>query len=224
MNCINLFIKTAILFIWYLFSNMLIGDILAIFKINDRLMINFVSDILFMFIALILYRKDIIFSIKRFNNEYKLSTKIFIIMKYVSLIFVVISIYGIIVSIIFKCESVTDANMNSFYIYAKTSPLYAVLKSLIFAVIAEELLFKKSIRDLITNNILFIIISGSIYAFMNIAYTDLSFISAITFIRCFIFSSILSYIYIKNDDNIFMVMLVKFFYNLIPLLLLLLGV
>ena len=131
--------------------------------------------------------------------------------------------YGKIIDLLFKGVSVTDAKTDSLYTLSNSSLLYAMFKTLIFAVIAEELLFKKSIRDLITNNILFIMISSSIYAFMNIAYTELSFISFITFIRCFIFSGILSYIYIKNDDNIFIVMLVKFFYNLIPLLLLLFG-
>ena len=133
-------------------------------------------------------------------------------------------IYGKIVDILFKTGNVSEANTNSLRVIAKASPLYAFFKSLIFATIAEELLFKKSIRDLINNNILFLMISSSIYAFMNIAYTELSYISLITFIRCFIFSGTLCYIYIKNDDNIFMAMLVKFFYNTIPLLLLLLDV
>lgn len=223
MNRTNSFIKAILLFLYYLFANILICDILELFDINNQMLINFITDILFLIVICFIYKKDIIASIKQFNSKYKLRDKIWKIFKFVLLLAFIMVSYGKIIDLLFKEVSVTDANTDSLYTLANISLLYAMFKTLIFAVIAEELLFKKSIRDLVTNNILFIIISGSIYAFMNIAYTDLSFISIITFIRCFTFSSVLSYIYIKSDDNIFMVMLVKFFYNLIPLLLLLIG-
>ena len=92
---------------------------------------------------------------------------------------------------------------------------------MIFAPVAEELVFKKTIREIINNDILFIVTSSLIYALINIMYTDISVLTIIDMISYFAFSAVLSHIYIKNKDNIFMPMLIKFSYNLIPLIIML---
>lgn len=218
------FIKTVFIFVLYLTYNILISNFFNLLGITNNTLIEFIADVLFLIVILFFYNKSILVSIKEFNIKSKIKNKILSIMKFVVLIILINILYGKVIDIFFNNINTKDANTLALYAFADISFIYTIFKTLIFAPVAEELLFKKSIRDIIDNNILFFIVSGCLYAFMNIIYTDLSFVSIITFIRCFILSSILSYVYIKNDDNIFYVMLVKFFYNLIPLALLMLGV
>lgn len=96
---------------------------------------------------------------------------------------------------------------------------YLIFKMLIFSVIAEELLFKQTIRELINIDWLFIIISSLIYAFVTIIYSDLLFISTwITFLWCFVVEAFLAFIYVKQE-NIIVPMTSKFLYNLIKVVL-----
>lgn len=218
------FVKTVSIFVLYLLYTNLISAVLGLFGLTDNALIGFVADMLFLLVILFVYNKDLLTSIKDFFNNKNWVTKLGVVIKFVLITSIVNIIYGIIAENIFSSVDTTDANTLAIYAFADTSTLYTIFKILIFAPIAEELIFKKSIREVITNNTLFVVVSGVLYAFMNIIYTDISAVSIITFIRCFISSSILSYAYIKNNDNIFIVMLVKFCYNLIPLTLLLLGV
>ena len=100
--------------------------------------------------------------------------------------------------------------------------MYSLFKTLIFAPIAEELLFKEAIRDVVKNNIAFILISSSIYTAMNFMYASTD-ILLLDLIKYFMFSVILSLAYIKNNDNIVVVIFIKFFYNLLLTLLLIIN-
>ena len=102
----------------------------------------------------------------------------------------------------------------------KTNYLYTVFKILIFAPIAEELLFKNTIRSIVKNNVVFIIASSLLYTAMNFIFTTTSLgYMAIDIIQYFIFSVLLCFMYIKNRDNIVVIMFIKCLYNLIPIIL-----
>src|SRR5574344_1225786 len=101
---------------------------------------------------------------------------------------------------------------------------YTLFKTVIFSSIAEELVVKQSIRYVIDNNLLFIVISTLIYSAMNVAYTDLSGTALIAnTIPYALFAIATGILYIKNKDNIYMVMVVKLLYTLIPLTVMLVG-
>ena len=141
------------------------------------------------------------------------------------LIITVVNIFGGIISdLIFGSNTPLDENTTSLRVIADISSLYTIFKALIFASVAEELLFKKAIRDVIQNDVLFCIVSSVIYATVNIMYTNITIFSIVDFIQYFIFSILLSYCYVKNKDNVFIIMVIKFVYALFPLTLMLLGV
>ena len=103
--------------------------------------------------------------------------------------------------------------------------MYTIFKALIFSVIAEELVFRKSISEVIDNKVAFVIISSIVYSATNIIYSDLSnlsvWINAIIYLCTYL---TLSIIYVKNKDNIYPVMVMKFVLNLFPVIILLSGV
>jgi len=121
-------------------------------------------------------------------------------------------------------SNTTDENSNAIDNLFGISTIYTLFKTLVFATIAEELLFKKSIHECISNKIIFIIVSGLIYSTLNIVFSILTFeFLFIDFLPYFLFSTVLSIAYLNNDNNIIVVILIKFFYNLIPTILLLMG-
>jgi hypothetical protein len=72
--------------------------------------------------------------------------------------------------------------------------------------------------------VLFVISSSLIYAVMNVIYGDLSSPYLLTdALSYFAVSATLATMYIKNQDNIILVMFIKFFYNLIPMCIMIAG-
>ena len=104
------------------------------------------------------------------------------------------------------------------------SKVYTVFKTLIFSVVAEELLYRESLRDIIDNNVVFVITSVIIYTLMHFIFAGLPESNVLIYIMIYFIPAILfSLAYIKNKSNIIILMLIKFTYNLIPLAILLLG-
>lgn len=216
-------LKVIIIFLFYFIYTTVISSILNFCGITDDLIAVFIADLLFFLGIVIIYKNSIKEGFLKFFKNYSLSKKIIFIIKWIAILFAVNMLGGIITEILFPSLE-EDGNTGTLYSIASISTFYMIFKTLIFAPIAEELLFKKSIRGLIPNNLVFIIASSLIYALINIMYIEFSLFTIIDVISYFMFSVVLSYIFVKNEDNIFMPMLIKFFYNLIPLTILLLGI
>lgn len=89
---------------------------------------------------------------------------------------------------------------------------------MIFGVVAEELLFRESISDVIKNNVMFVIVSSLLYTLMNFLYSDLTIEYVWIYILMYLLPSFLfSLAYVYNKNNILMLMLIKFVYNLFPI-------
>lgn len=215
--------KVIIIFLFYFIYTTVISGVLSLCGIKDELIAVFIADLVFFLGMVIIYKDSIKEGFLKFIKNYSLSKKIIFIVKWVAILFAVNMLGGIITEILFPSLE-EDGNTGALYSIASISTFYMIFKTLIFAPVAEELLFKKTIRGLISNNVVFIIASSLIYALINIMYIDFNVFAIIDVISYFIFSVILSYIFVKNEDNIFMSMLIKFFYNLIPLTILLLGI
>lgn len=216
-------LKLIIIFLAYFIYTTVISQLLGVFNIKNQVVASFIADLLF-FLGIVIFYKDALKdSIKRFIKELSFTSKIIFIIKWVAILFVINIVGGMITEMIFPSLN-GDGNTESIYSIASISTFYMIFKTLIFAPIAEELIFKKTTRELISNDLTFIVTSSLIYALVNIMYTDITYLTLIDLLQYFIFSSVLSYIYVKNKDNIFMPMLIKFFYNLIPLTILLLKI
>lgn len=212
-------IKTSIIFIIYIFFTSLLNWLLNLVGINNNIVTMFLADIIFALIIIIIYKKDL----QKDFEELKKQTKIKDILIMVLILFIVNIVFSLFLIAVPQLKGL-DSNSESIIKLFELSTIYTIFKTLIYAPIIEELVFKKSIRDVINNDIVFIIISSSIYTIMNFIYTTgITEYMLFDIIQYFTFSTILSIFYVKKQ-NIIPVMIVKFIYNLIPTFLLIIKV
>lgn len=209
-------IKTIIVLVAYFTYNLVISSLLMVIGLNSSISSFFISDLLFLLGVIIIYRQDIKTDFKSFNNEGKISKKILTVLFWILMIFVVNLLFGAITNGMF--DSSQDSNTSALYSLGQESLVYMVFKTLVFSIVAEELVFKKSISKVINSKILIVILSSLFYAIANIIYCDLTSLPVwIDALGYFVIYLITSIMYVKHNNNIFLVMIVKFFYNLIPL-------
>lgn len=226
MITINKFgvMKTLLVFIAYFAYTMVINCILGVFGINDPIQVSFVADILFAFVIIFIYRNVISKSFSDFRKSNSFFKRFMIVLFGVITLFIINILGGVCGEILFSNMNDVDQNTTMIYELADMSTVYMIFKTLIFASVVENIVFRVSIRELTTNNIMFVVSSSLIYALVNVMYSEFSMFIFVDMIQYFLISMFLSLIYIKNKNSIYPVMLVLFFYNLIPLTILLFGI
>lgn len=221
-NKIYYLLKTIIIFVCYMFYSVIFNKIFSLFGLNNTIISMIVADIIFFIGIIYVYKDRLKNDFNHFKSEYSTKNKIWTIIKWILIILAVNVLMGILTEIFYpELANVVDQNTSAVTKLFNASFMYSLFKTLIFAPIAEELLFKEAIRDVFKNNIAFILISSSIYTAMNFMYA--SSIQCLDLLGYFLFSLILSLAYIKNNDNIVVVIFIKFFYNLLPTLLLIIN-
>ncbi len=207
------FFKVLLLFVLYILNNFIIYMVFSKIGINNSILMIFIADLIFLFISVLLYKKDLMIDFYKLKKNYNIKKIIKIIIKNLILIFCI----NIIISFIASFFTGDIEELNSIQNLVNESIPYLIFKSLIFSPIAETILFQKSIKSITNSKVLYMLSSTLIFVLMNIAYMDFSscfFIFDI--IGYFSMALVFSYMYIKND-NIFPIMITKFLYNIIPL-------
>lgn len=216
-------IKMFLVFFVYFFYTMYAGSVLAGIGVNDTVVANFIADVIFMLFVIYMYSHNLKGDIKKFKN-YSWKKILKTIVLWVVIIFAFNILYGMLLDFIAPGFENTDANTAAVYNLYSVSGWYTIFKTMIFGTLAEEILYRESIRDNVKNNFLFVLLSASIYTFMYVIFSGMvegfELVSILAYFLPGIFFSIA---YIRNDNNILLLSLVKFCYNLIPLTVLLLG-
>ncbi len=214
-------IKTLLIFIGYVFFTNILGLILKLVGINNNVTTMFISDLIYTLIVIKSYKSDLQ---KEFKEYKKQKSKLKNILIWVLILFGTNILFSLILKLMIPQLNSLDNNSESLVQLFEISTIYTFFKTLLYAPVIEELVFKKSIRDIINNDIAFVLISSSIYTIMNFIYTSsIPKYMYFDIIQYFTFSSILSIAYIKNK-NIIPIMIIKFIYNLIPTILLIIKV
>jgi len=216
-------LKLLLIYLVYFSYTTIISYSLKVFGITNDIVLSFISDIIFLIGIIVLYKDSLKNGFIEFFEKYKMSKKVLFILKWVAILFGINIIGGIITELLVP-NLLEDGNTTKIYSIASLSTIYTVFKTLVFISLAETLVFQKSIREVINNNTLFIIVSSLVYSLINVMYTDISLLTIIDMVSYFVFSSMLSYIYIKNNNNILVPIIIKFFYNLIPLSLMIISI
>ena len=94
----------------------------------------------------------------------------------------------------------------------KMSPIYVYLSAVIFAPIAEELVFRRGIKNIVGDNIIFVLVSGILFGLLHVL-TSMS--SSIDILYLIPYSAIgISFAYmLYKTDNIFVSMGFHFLHN-----------
>lgn len=210
----KLLIKTiSVFFIYFLYSYIL--NLLF----DGSITASFIADLLFMFGIIFAYKDNLKEDAKNLKTKYNIGKIIKTILIWVVIIFVFNIGIGFVIDLISPLAGKTlDDNTTAIDSLFKISTIYTIFKTMVFGIIAEELLFRESINDVVKNKWLFIFVSSVIYTLFNFIFTDFtdSYI-VLSILTYFLPALIFSTAYYKNNCNIIILMLIKFTYQLIPL-------
>ncbi len=188
------------------------------FSNTNLTFINFLTYFIFLIIILFIYSKDL----KKYFYELKKDKKKFKTLLLYFVIFFLIStvLRSIILNII---EQNTNINFNvdisnkTIYSLFKIFPsgtLFVIFFTCIFTPVVEELVFRKSIRDVIDNNILFIIVSSILSWYFQVSLLSPNISEFVLAISTLLNSIFASYIFVKKD-NILYSILPRMMYNIL---------
>ena len=134
----------------------------------DKVIYSLSCSLLFLSIIMLCYRKTLIKDFKpyfkNFGRNFENSFKYY-------LVGVGVMIFGnLIITLLFQGDLSTNETTVRSYINA--SPLLMAIDISFYAPLAEELLFRKSVRDVVKNKWLYIFISGFIFGGMHVIGTE----------------------------------------------------
>lgn len=177
---LNILKSIGIIFLMLLFTSIFF----IIFNINpnnitDKQYMIYVtiSNIILLGIYILIYRKILITDLKKYKNNFKHYIKESI--KYWAIGFGIMVISNLFITIILNKG--IAGNEQEVRNYIDKFPLYMLFSTVIFAPITEELTFRKSIKDAISNKWFYILTSGLIFGMLHIVtyitnWTDLVFL------------------------------------------------
>ena len=164
-------IKLVIIFTAFLCSSLFKLIPVYLFNINVKNMSNttfalltLFSDICILIIALILYGKELVKEWKIFKK--KPGENFDIAFKYYFIGLAIMIGSNIIINFILKLGN--SQNEQAVQNLIKTNPLLMLLFAGLFAPIIEEIVFRKSLKNVLKNTYLFIFISGFIFGLLHI--------------------------------------------------------
>lgn len=187
------------------------------FSDMDNVIYQLICSLLFLAVIVIVYRKTLI---KDFKPYFKSFAKNFEESFKYYLVGVGIMIFSnLIITLLFSGE--LSSNESTVRTYINTSPLLMFIDISIYAPLAEELLFRKSIKDIFKNKWLYIFVSGFIFGALHVIGTE-GILGILYLIPYCSLGFTFAYIYSKTD-NIYSSVMMHMMHNTISLILLLVG-
>jgi len=186
--------------------------------INLTYSICFITDLIYLIAIILCYKKTLIKDFKLFKKN--LATNLENAFKYWLLGFIVMIIGNII--ILFFTKQGLAQNEENVRILIKQLPLYMIFSVSIYAPITEELIFRKSIKDFISNKYLYILTSGLIFGGLHVISYINSIADAIYLIPYCALGFAFAYSYYKSN-NIYSTIIMHCMHNTIAIAIQLIG-
>ena len=209
-------IKNILIFISYFVYEYLFIAILEAFginysnlKYNNKVLLVFTFYVIYLLFIIFMYRKELIEDIHDFKKNYKKYLN-----KYVALYFLGVLLMAVSNLILQKITNLEiSGNEENVRALISKVPLFMAFSSVIYAPFIEEMIFRKSIKNIINNKYVFIILSGIIFGALHISnFRD--FNQILMGIPYIIMGIDFAYIYYKTN-NIFTTMTFHLCHNLI---------
>lgn len=205
-----------VLFSYFAFQVLQILPI-VIFNIDfDKLNIIFQStyliftQALYLAFLIFMYRNDLKKNWKDFKKNHKKYFKDYFKFFYILIILVMVT--NLVIMLITNNNDGAE-NQQQIIDILKKSPVYAYIAAVMFAPVIEELIFRKSFRDILPDKfkILFIVFSGVVFGLMHvIPFSNPQ--ELLYLISYSIPGIILGYVFVKSD-NLFTNIGIHFVYN-----------
>ena len=211
------------LFCLYLTYSLVFSNISSSLNLNNNISLFFISDVFFLILIVYVYRNklkkdfNLLLKEKRFYAQRILKSFIFLL--------ILLLLIAIVSSVLFYNNYKWNNNNYALYSLYKSDFIYFALKIFIFSILAEELLFRESVYLATRNDWVFLFVSSGIYLLFNFLFSNyennfLFWNLIIIFIQAFAFS----WVYLKNKKNIVAFFFIKLLYNIVPYLVLVMGV
>lgn len=208
-------LKTILLYLFYFLYTYFASAIIALVPAVNGQIVMTVLDVLFILMAIFCYKTELKKDLDAIKSKQN-TKKIIKIVLFGVATMIVLNVFIALLAQIFNSDVLMDQNTASIQVLANQSMLYTIFKMMIFGVVAEEILFRESLNEVLTNDFIFVIVSTIIYTCMHFVFVGAP--TSIFQVLPYVFLAILlGTIYVKNKRNIVLVMLIKFTYNLIPL-------
>lgn len=202
-NNVKKILKAIIIFGLYYGFSYAVEFIINLFNINIssfkyiyKLIYLYVMELIpFIFVVLI-YRKDLIKNFKIFKNNIENYADKYV--RYYLLGVVLMSVSNIIISMITS----TDTSNNEEIVRRITDilPIYSVISCVIFAPLVEELIYRKTIKNIFVNKKLSIIMSGLLFGLAHVIGTYKEILDLLYVIPYGLFGAVFMYVYIDSDN------------------------
>lgn len=186
--------------------------------IKEYLTYTILFEALLIILFIVIYYKTIKNDIKKYFNNF--SKNFELSFKYWLIGFIVMVVSNLIIT--FVLDKTIAGNEEVIRDYLDIAPLLMIFSTVIYAPICEELSFRKSIKDAISNKYIYILVSGLIFGFLHI----INFINGPSDLIYLIPYSALGIafaaLYYKTD-NIFSTITVHAMHNLLSVLVYFIG-
>lgn len=147
------------------FFVLIFGSNIESFSLTIKVILSLISNLIIIGILCFIYRDTLLTDLKGFFNK-NFGENIELAFKYWFLGFLVMLGSNLIISII--TNGGIAGNEESVRELIDSAPLYMVFDVAIYAPITEELIFRKSIRDFISNKWVYILVSGIIFGGLHV--------------------------------------------------------
>lgn len=132
---------------------------------TEYILYTTISNIILLGIYILIYRKTLINDLKKYKKNIKNNIKISI--KYWAIGFGIMIVSNLIITFILNKEIAGNEQQVRNYIDA--FPLYMIFSTIIYASLTEELTFRKSIKEAISNKWFYVLTSGLIFGILHIS-------------------------------------------------------
>lgn len=181
----------------------------------DKITYLLIINIIYLLFVVFIYRKELIGDLKEF--------KIKNIFRYVPIYLFGILLMGLTNTIIYKITNTTiSGNEALVRNYIKLFPIYMCFSTVIYAPVMEEIIFRKTFKNVIKNSTLFIFISGIVFGLVHISFSNNIINDLLLTIPYIIMGIDFAYIYHKSN-NIFTTITLHSLHNLILLIIQFIG-
>ena len=188
--------------------------------INDKEYIFYLtlSNITLIIIYILIYRKTLMKDFKNFTKD--LTANLETSLKYWLIGFIIMVVSNLIITYILNKDIASnEQNVRS---YIDAFPLFMIFNTVIYAPLTEELTFRKSIKDAISNKWLYIIISGIVFGMLHISSYIISPIDLVYLIPYGALGISFAMLYYKTN-NIFSTISMHAMHNLLAVIVYMLG-
>ena len=216
--------KNVFMFLFYFIYKIIPILILNLININTSTWNNLQKNIylistgvIYLLFVLFIYRKELKDDFIKLKGNYLNDLSKFIPIYVFGVLLMAISNM-----IVFKFTNMNlSGNEVNVRNYIKLYPIYMIFSTVIYAPVVEEITFRKTIRNIVNNKYIFIILSGLIFGLVHLSspYALNDYLMTIPYI---LMGMVLSYIFYKSD-NIFVSISLHSLHNFILLIIQFIG-